>query len=867
MLKKIEQLVIRDIRCWDGERTIDFDDGITLIHGENGGGKTTLNTILMLTLVYSANSNGIKADLTPTNGGSPRSSVTFSTEDGRYTISKTWGSRDQSRIFDADTNEELERGGAAEDLARKLAWNLPSVSGRYTNIDGPIGNLEKSIEAALPALAFHIQGHLHIALKMGEQVVNLGLEVDDADRAKAYRQLSNQAKSEEVLLISSTTAAGIPRATARGEIIDKNAHIAQIENDIQEAEEVAELLLEAERKLFESSELGEDEINEESREETRQTIRELLHQCAEHRDARENARLHHETLKEGHGPLKTLSDERNTLLKADASATKGHTQQVQTEAKARLAFEKADADFNTARQAHEGHSTEREYVKQWQLFNSQEQRNREQELLLEQNILHRQKHQDGGVNQTNLRNQLGNLTLATEEQWGQIKDYDAKIAAAKASRKMTVNVQKLPKGWVVLGDGQVIEKAGDAAELIEVRKNDSVLIDVRQAMDGLSPSELELQKQDFLHQIGAESTSDLNKRQAESVALNTEIAAIQRELNMLPPIENIEVAIAELQAKIERRVEMPDGTMPNVDLHDELVRLEERVRLASDALDKAREDRATTLEKNTASQTLRQTTEETSLATSATLEEHRTTHGNDESLEESEASALARMNEALALFKAFVEAKPIKEDAPEKRAELLQRDLDTYDNQRDTLIRLEEEVKRHRENHLLQILPDLQTQYRVERTELESLQLDYKAFQLIGEFSEVAGNAAQEQARTATSERLNRLLNYVWGVEPEITLGEDGAPVTTRQIPINAESHGTREQLQTVLRLVLLSTAAPNGTTILLDDALVFASDGRLSRMKDVLSAESRAGMQMIIFSCKQGDYVDIADHIINLDD
>ena len=150
---------------------------------------------------------------------------------------------------------------------------------------------------------------------------------------------------------------------------------------------------------------------------------------------------------------------------------------------------------------------------------------------------------------------------------------------------------------------------------------------------------------------------------------------------------------------------------------------------------------------------------------------------------------------------------------------------------------------------------------------MESLQLDYKAFQLIKELSQVAGNAAQEQARTETSERLNRLLNYVWGVEPEITIGDDGAPVTTRRIAIKDESHGTREQLQTVLRLVLLSTAAPNGTTILLDDALVFASEGRLRRMKDVLIAERRAGMQMIIFSCKQGDYVDIADHTINLDE
>ena len=867
MLKKIEQLVIRDIRCWDGERTIDFDDGITLIHGENGRGKTTLNTILMLTLVHSANSNGIKADLTPTNGGSPRSSVTFSTEEGRYTISKTWGNREQSRIFDADTNEELERGGAAEDLARKLAFNLPPTSGRYTNKDGPIGNLEKAIEAALPALTFHSQGNLHIAPKMEEELSNIGLEVDDADRATAFRKLSKEAKKEEVLLISSTTAAGLPRATANGDIVDKKAEIAQIKGDIDEAEEVAELLLEAERRLFESSELGEDEINEESRAETRQTIRDLLQQCAEHREARETARLGHETLKEVHAPLKTLSNERNTLLKADTDAEKMLAGLILSEAVARENFEKVDLSFNTAKDALEEHSSGSELIKQWLLYNSQEQRNREQELLLERNKLDRQKHHDGLMKQTNLQIKLGNLTLATEEQWDQINEYNAMIAAAKASRKMTVNVQKLPKDWVVLGDGQVIEDTGDAAELIEVRKKDGVLIDVRQAMDGLSPSEIGLQKQEFLQQIGAKSTSELNKRQAQSVALKTEIDAIERELNMLMSLEEIEIAIAELQANIERKVKMPEEALPEIDLGDELVRLKERVRLATETLDKVREERAAALEKHTSSQTLRQTTEETSLAAKANLDAHREAHGDDQSLGESEVTARTNMNEALALFNSFVEAKPIKEDAPETRARLLQTNLDAYDDQREVMIRLEEEVKRYRENHLLQILPELQTQCRIERTTLESLQLDYKAFQLIKELSQVAGNAAQEQARTETSERLNRLLNYVWGVEPEITIGDDGAPVTTRRIAINDESHGTREQLQTVLRLVLLSTAAPNGTTILLDDALVFASEGRLRRMKDVLIAERRAGMQMIIFSCKQGDYVDIADHAINLDE
>ena len=93
----------------------------------------------------------------------------------------------------------------------------------------------------------------------------MGLAKKEVKNEAKNDKEAKEAKNEEVLLISSTTAAGLPRATANGDIVDKKTEIVQIESDINEAEEVAELLLEAERKLFESSELGEDEINEESR--------------------------------------------------------------------------------------------------------------------------------------------------------------------------------------------------------------------------------------------------------------------------------------------------------------------------------------------------------------------------------------------------------------------------------------------------------------------------------------------------------------------------------------------------------------------------------------------------------------------------
>ena len=53
---------------------------------------------------------------------------------------------------------------------------------------------------------------------------------------------------------------------------------------------------------------------------------------------------------------------------------------------------------------------------------------------------------------------------------------------------------------------------------------------------------------------------------------------------------------------------------------------------------------------------------------------------------------------------------------------------------------------------------------------------------------------------------------------------------------------------------------------MLLDDALVFADQGRLSRMKDALKESVRKdSMQIIVFSCRGADYTDIADKVHNL--
>ena len=50
MLTRIKQLVVEDIRIWKGRHVFDFNQNCTVIHGDNGKGKSTLAMVMMLTL-------------------------------------------------------------------------------------------------------------------------------------------------------------------------------------------------------------------------------------------------------------------------------------------------------------------------------------------------------------------------------------------------------------------------------------------------------------------------------------------------------------------------------------------------------------------------------------------------------------------------------------------------------------------------------------------------------------------------------------------------------------------------------------------------------------------------------------------------
>ena len=867
MLTMIEKLEVEDCRIWKGHHEFEFGHGINVLHGDNGIGKSTLAMMLMLTMTHSANSGVLKGQLLPTSGGSPKSSVTFTTDDGRFTISKVWGDRDQSKLIDTDSGDVLAKGGEAEDKVRELAFEMPPANGNYSTPIGPMGNLVRNAATYLPSLAFHLQGELHIAPGMGEQLRRIGLTVDDAEMAKALLAVAVGAESQRATYVQSLRANGTPRAGTDGSIVRKTTQLENLLEKQAKARDLEAELNRAEEDLYEQQARTEQDISEENQQRTRDEIRTLRSQADAHRAARDLASEAAEKLRVVHEPLATVARERKQLVEALETLFVKEKECASVALQCKKEHDAADKAHQEAEAASKKCDDQFQNAADWNNHLTREQALIEDTAALKEATRQLEERRMHDAERLKLHKQFEAIHLPTEKDWKAIRTLDEEIAIAKASRKMEIRVLKGSADLQVTGDGDLIKESGEAAERIEVRKGKKLLIEIEQAMSGKSPSELEDEKKELLKQLDAKSTAQLHQRQLDHTALDTRIKTLEATLNALPSEEILNQKIELHTTRVESTVEEPKNPKPDGKLTEVLIRLEERQKIAHEAREAKNTAKTETLVAYKSAEALHQAAAAAHLTKSTEVEDHRLAHGPDEEAAKRESEAKAELETAQTSDKAYREDMVLKEETPLGRAALLERNLDEYDTRRANVLQLAERVKQLRNNEVLADLPTFEADIVLLEGELENLRFDHNAYQHIARLAALEQTNAQAQSRNQISSEIDRLLRHVWGGDIEIHLDDEGKPIENKGIRVEDESHGSREQLQTILRMVLLGEASNhNGTTILLDDALVFADQGRLSRMKDVLLQSVRKdSMQMIVFSCREADYTDIADKVFDL--
>ena len=865
MLRRIHNLEVRDIKSLNGEHSFDFDDRITVIHGENGIGKTTIAQILMLTLVRSARGDVIKNLLTPVTGGSPQSKVTFSTDDGKYLISKTWGDANQTKLIDINSMQIISEGGKAEDMAASLAFEMDANS--KSKRDGLISLLNSSVENYMASLTFHSQGNLHLAPKMGTHLRNIGLAVDQAELSKAFEKIERNAKNEAKFLISSILKSGEPKKGATGVLLDQRSKVHNLINRLEEATEISNNLQRAEMRLFDL-EQNQQNVSEDNRAELRNKIKALRDGIKSHRELREKASEELRKFEEQFEPIKNEHEKRLKLVQDFNIKEKSFNIATDKSNESSIVRKEAKNMFEESKSSIEIVVDQNKLTNDWVQYLSIEENKDQLKIALNRAKKDLNSLSEDEAKLKQIKDSLKALKLPDSSNWTEIRKLEGEIKSIEITKTMNVRLNKDVKNFVVFADGVKVDENGMASEKIEIKNGKDLIVEVLQLSDGQSLTKLQHDLEQILVSLDAETVKELADRSTLSIGYKKDISTLNDSIKKYETKDAYLKQITDLRVKLSSKLKKPKEKQPDEDLEILLIKLSERLKNLNNthkSIDKKYTDAM--VNEKTCINHLADLQKDISELT-VILSNHRKEFEMDDILALKFSQNTENLAKKQLMFKKLNDNKELQETTPEKRANTLEKQLDKFDDARTDVITLKERVTQLRDSKLLQDFIDLEANIEVEKVILYDLETDFSAFNLISSLARDSKDLHQEKSHSDIKKEIDRLLSHVWGRDPNISLDDDGSALSSGLIPVEAESHGTKEQLQTIHRLVLLSKHSENGTVMMLDDALVFASSGRLNRMKDVIQdSVDNKGMQFIIFSCRDEDYNDIGNKLISLDE
>ena len=877
MLRRIHKLMVRDIRKWVNESTFEFDDGVTLLRGMNGSGKSTLAMALTLTMCHSANSSILRDSLTPRRGGSPMSSVTFTADAGTFTITKVWGNQRESTLKDEESGEVICRGMEAEDEVCRIAFGITESGGNFLGTKGLIFNLNKRITGNLASLFFHAQGTLSDVLDMGEALRNIGLQVDEQELASAFRSVSEGAEQEARGYVSSWNQNGSPSARATGLLVNAIAEVQTTRERLGTAEQHEKDLIENQSKLLN---LRSNVPTDEDWKQIRIDIEHFRAAAEAHQALREKASAQQISMAEMLAPIKEALTERLRLIALVETNKEVLTEKVgQMNTKTALKDQAVGARNELEARKRKA-SLELSIVDQWLLFNNHEAAiviasNQHEELIgqlaqLKETINRKSERQ----------NELEQLGAPTEEQWQTLRELRTKRETLSTQQNLNIEVLgATPEGLALHADGEVLTESGAAAEHLAIVWEGNQIVRISPNLElEETIEEINAQFNVLLAELKAADVKELSERQQRKAELLGLINQDEAILAALRSFEQLQEEITRLKKQMDGQPSKPTVDQPKGDLSEKKLALQARIEELQGQLDSADASVTVSIKESAAADADHKTAQEHLINAQTSLENHKLEHGSTDVLEEKERKAREAMESAKTEHQRLMDAKPLEEDAPKKKATNLSKQLEASEQRRTEVAKLEERVELMRNDALLSDLPELTANLHELETNMRMLETDFLAYRFIMDAANEAREEAQAQSRSQITDQLDSLLRHVWGHEPQTTMSDDGTPHTIGGLDFSDESYGTREQYNIVLRMVLLGLLRfdedtgeplPIMAPMILDDALVFADEGRLKRMKDALLSkvgDDGTGLQLIIFSCRGDDYQDIANTTIDLD-
>ncbi|MDP1907660.1 MAG: hypothetical protein Q8K85_05135, partial [Hyphomicrobium sp.] len=182
---------------------------------------------------------------------------------------------------------------------------------------------------------------------------------------------------------------------------------------------------------------------------------------------------------------------------------------------------------------------------------------------------------------------------------------------------------------------------------------------------------------------------------------------------------------------------------------------------------------------------------------------------------------------------------------------------------------LEGELKSDRADDVAARLAELSDASAVAEARCRDLQEEAAALQLLARELDAAATRTRDRFARPVIERLAPYLQLVLP-QARLVLGDDLAPQALQRGAALEElarlSDGTQEQLALLVRLAFARLLADAGTPapLILDDALVYAGDERITRLFQVLQHAAQSH-QVLVLTCRERAFEGLGGHRVGL--
>jgi DNA repair protein SbcC/Rad50 len=886
-LQRINSIEIENFRSYSTKKVFNFENGLNLISGENGAGKTSLRLAIVLGLFSRPGGKGLESIMR--SGNKPEVKIEFVAEGGTYIIEKTFSKTPKDGVAiltNLDTNERIDITDEAVLKCRQLVTGseesiINKIDGNFSPLNDAIskgksfseGEVTKILGNNMGSLLFPEQGRLVELFETNDVLKNIGLDKNTLTTNNDLEKLILRANGERTERLTKVKfdfkfdlENNVAINMAANKKLESKFKAARVLWESVDNYKITESKLQEHYAKLES--LRSEQESDSEGENLDELAKKLEESAEEHREKRESAE------KKTSSASKELEESKQ--LQNDRESIKKQINELKTEIevnKSKLTSEnenlqKCEEKYETSKKKMDEVKTQISELDSWIDYKGDDSYRQDLQTIMTDCDDELKKIDENNKKIVDIEQVMRKINPASTDQWSKINELRNEISVAKGRLSpWDLNKSNVPSGYELKVDGEEFkEKSGKIkSSLVMTDSKNKVIISISNPEESKSIDELESQLNEIFTSLGVEGTGELRIRQEKFDKLEEGLNDIKN--NKFRSKEEIERSKLDSENKLKDRKKKPKSKEPESEL-TELFSKRNQLGAIQNANEEIRDDLGKELGGlQTSTKNLEdkvQLNEKDNSELNGKLEEHRKLYINDSELVEKLAINRKTFEEAKAVSDPLTSSKETEEDGARKKASNIRKGSENRNRIGSEITECKTLIDHIIKESDYSKYAEAEEKLELAKDELELEVLKTKAIVLLQQSLENLKEDKMESIYPVLQTIINQVAGHLYGNGAKIILNKDGFPhslVRTgrSKIKFEWESYGTREQLNLLYRLALIRIISDEEETSLcfaLDDPLVNSDRLRREKILSHLNGLiSKGEHQVLVFTCHAEDY------------